>query len=201
MKKKSDLKKLSIMGITGALLISSQATSAEQNSADSYLAAGYGGQGGCGGRSGSSAGYGPQGGCGGRSSRGYVSEADSPMNMEKSAPGYQMQPANQGMKESELLQKLDEKHKVMYSNMSPEGKQLARQLAGQSCAGKNDCKGLNSCKTNKNDCAGKGGCKGQSPGAFKDKNQAIDVANNHMREKRMSMNQNYRSNMMNRQTQ
>jgi hypothetical protein len=91
------------------------------------------------------------------------------------------------MSESELMEKLDANHKAMYKEMTPEGKKMALKLANQSCAGTNECKGLNACKTDNNACAGKGGCKGQSKCSFKDKNKAVDTANQHMQQKRTEM--------------
>lgn len=85
---------------------------------------------------------------------------------------------------NKLLSQLDNAHAQMFNSMDCEGQNLAMQLANQSCKGKNSCKGLNSCKTNKNTCAGLGACKGHSPGPFKDKNKAVEVASKHMAEKR-----------------
>ncbi len=77
---------------------------------------------------------------------------------------------------SSLFSQLDGSHQEMYNAMDCDGKNMAMQMAMQSCAGKNACKGQNSCKTQQNSCAGQGGCKGVSPGPFKDKNKAVDVA-------------------------
>lgn len=86
--------------------------------------------------------------------------------------------------EQELVNKLDDNGKRLFSSLSPEGKSLALQLASQSCKGQNTCAGLNSCKTSEHSCAGQGGCKGTSPGPFKDKNEAVKVAAKKMAEKR-----------------
>ena len=83
-----------------------------------------------------------------------------------------------------LYAQLDSAHQSMYDSMDCEGKKLAMKLAEQTCAGKNSCAGLNSCATQNNSCQGKGSCQGQSAGPFKDKNKAIDVAQQYMMNKR-----------------
>lgn len=88
------------------------------------------------------------------------------------------------MSEEELLKTLNDKGKALYYTLDNEGKQLARELASQSCAGHNKCKGLNSCKSANNECAGLGSCKGTSACGFSDKNTAVKVAVKHMAEKR-----------------
>lgn len=96
--------------------------------------------------------------------------------------------SDQKMTENELMSKLNAEGKKTYQSMDSEGKALALKLANQSCAGKNDCKGLNSCKTDKNTCAGNGSCKGTSKGPFTDKNMAVKVAAKKMAEKRSNLN-------------
>ncbi|MBA3722193.1 MAG: hypothetical protein H0W88_07320 [Parachlamydiaceae bacterium] len=88
---------------------------------------------------------------------------------------------------SELYTKLNSVEKKEYDSLDMEGKKLALSLANQSCAGKNECKGLNSCKTDSNSCKGLGSCKGTSVGPFKDKNDAVKVAAMRMADKRRSM--------------
>jgi hypothetical protein len=107
----------------------------------------------------------------------------------KGAPQNQNKAMHQSkeMSESELMEKLDANHKAMFKDMTPEGKKMALKLANQTCAGTNECKGLNACKTDDNGCAGKGGCKGQSKCSFKDKNKAVEAANQHMQQKRTEM--------------
>jgi hypothetical protein len=84
-----------------------------------------------------------------------------------------------------LFGQIDDSHQDTYNSMDCEGKNMAVKLAQQSCAGKNGCAGQNSCKSKNNSCAGEGSCKGTSAGPFKDKNEAVDVANK-MYQKRMS---------------
>lgn len=72
----------------------------------------------------------------------------------------------------------------MYNKMDCEGKNLAMEMAEQSCKGKNDCKGKNSCKTDTNSCAGQGACALTSKGPFTDKNVAVQIASKMMAEKR-----------------
>jgi hypothetical protein len=76
-----------------------------------------------------------------------------------------------------LFSQIDEAHQNMYNSMDCEGQNMAVKMAEQTCAGKNGCAGQNSCKTKDNSCAGMGSCKGKSPGPFKSKNTAIEIAN------------------------
>lgn len=95
----------------------------------------------------------------------------------------------QPLTENALVDSLDSKTKRIYDSLDPQGKALALQLANQTCKGQNTCKGLNSCKSASNSCAGNGGCKGTSPGPFKDKNTAVQVAAKKMAEQRKAMSQ------------
>ncbi|SCA64145.1 hypothetical protein SCG7086_CG_00030 [Chlamydiales bacterium SCGC AG-110-P3] len=88
------------------------------------------------------------------------------------------------MTETELLSQLNAESTALYNALDAEGKELARELASQQCAGKNKCGGLNSCADDNNACAGQGGCGGQSKGPFTDKNLAVKVAAKHMKEQR-----------------
>jgi hypothetical protein len=93
------------------------------------------------------------------------------------------------MSEKELLDVLDANGKKMYSELSPEGKKLAIDVASSKCSTYNTCKGLNACATEKNKCAGQGACKGQSKCAFIDKNMAVKVVYEKMKNKRAELNQ------------
>lgn len=88
------------------------------------------------------------------------------------------------MTASELYAQLTPQERQEYDGMDDQGKKLALTLANQSCAGKNDCKGLNSCKAADHDCKGLGSCKGTTKGPFADKNDAVKVAAMHMAAKR-----------------
>lgn len=88
------------------------------------------------------------------------------------------------MTEDELLLELNDEGMKTYEALSPEGKALARKIASQRCNGTNDCKGQNACRTEKNDCAGKGACKGQSKCSVSDKNLAVKIASEVMKNKR-----------------
>ncbi len=90
------------------------------------------------------------------------------------------------MTEQDLMTKLDDNGRRIFSTLSPEGKDLALQLASQSCKGQNSCAGLNSCKTADHSCAGLGSCKGTSPGPFQDKNDAVKAAAKKMAQKRQN---------------
>ena len=88
------------------------------------------------------------------------------------------------MSEEDLLSQLDEKGKALYYSLDEEGRGLALKLASMTCAGGNECAGLNSCKTADNPCAGQGSCTGKTACGFADKNLAVKVAAKHMAEKR-----------------
>lgn len=92
------------------------------------------------------------------------------------------------MSESDLLAKLSQDGKNLYSTLDPAAKTMALKMASQECAGKNECKGMNSCKSQHNDCAGKGGCKGTSAAPFKNKDDAVKLAAKKMAKKRALMN-------------
>jgi len=83
-----------------------------------------------------------------------------------------------------LFAKLKPESIQMYNKLDCEGKNLAMEMAEQSCKGKNTCKGKNSCKTETNSCAGLGTCAKTSKGPFKDKNVAVQIATKMMAEKR-----------------
>lgn len=83
---------------------------------------------------------------------------------------------NRTLTESDLISQLNEQGKASYQRLDPAGKALALKLANQECANKNECRGLNSCRTGEHSCAGKGSCKNTAPVNFKDKNLAVKVA-------------------------
>jgi len=91
------------------------------------------------------------------------------------------------MTEDELLLELNETGYQLYMNLSDEGKELAIRVASMYCNGTNLCAGLNACKTEKNECAGQGDCKGQGKCAFSDKNLAVKVVADKMKQKRESL--------------
>jgi hypothetical protein len=88
------------------------------------------------------------------------------------------------MTEDELMIELNPQGIDMYNKLPLEGKTLGRKLASMMCNGTNPCMGLNSCQTTKNDCAGKGACKGQGKCAISDKNLAIKLVSEKMAGKR-----------------
>lgn len=88
------------------------------------------------------------------------------------------------MSEEELFQQINSETKKLYDSLSPEGKQLALQVASQRCQSANACKGLGACKSEKNSCAGKNSCKGQGVCAHGDKNLAVRLVAKQMAEKR-----------------
>lgn len=90
------------------------------------------------------------------------------------------------LSDDELKLELNDEGYRLYMSMDEEGRKLAREVASARCDHTNLCKGLNACKTDKNDCAGKGKCKGQGKCAFSDKNLAVKLASKKMAEKRIN---------------
>lgn len=86
--------------------------------------------------------------------------------------------------EEDLLLELNNDGAQLFKSLSPEGQQLALQIASRSCNGENRCAGQNACATSENKCAGQGKCKGRTKCAFSDKNLAVKVAAKIMAEKR-----------------
>lgn len=92
------------------------------------------------------------------------------------------------MSEAELKEKLNPEGIKLYDSLDAEGKALARSVASQRCQGMNQCKGLNACKTDKNACQGKGECKGQGKCVIMDKNNAVKLVHDKMKDKRSLLN-------------
>jgi hypothetical protein len=101
-------------------------------------------------------------------------------NNNESNMGYHL------MTEEDLLLELSPEGESIYKSLSPEGKELALYVASQRCNYTNLCKGLNACKTEENECAGKGQCKGKGKCAFSDKNLAVKVVAEKMKQKRVN---------------
>jgi len=201
MRKKSHLKKLALLGITGGVMFSSHANAQaqnliSQNSIDpGIMIAAEGCAGGSdddkgGPKSNFRTNFGgkgliaedkPEPSCSGRSG---CPGMDNGKNGEN---GNGETSHADEMSETDLMSKLDYKGRQTYQSLGDEGKALARELAGMTCKGHNECKGLNSCRTDENECRGQGGCKGQSGCEFKDKNQAVEVAAKKMAEKRANL--------------
>ncbi len=92
------------------------------------------------------------------------------------------------MTEEELLRELTPEGQKMYKSLSPEGKELARKVASTACNGQNECKGLGGCETEEHSCAGKNKCKGKGKCAQPDKNLAVKLVYDKMKEKREKAN-------------
>jgi hypothetical protein len=89
--------------------------------------------------------------------------------------------------EDELKLELNDEGVKMFNSLSPEGKKLALQVASARCQGTNECKGLNSCQTDKNSCMGIGDCKGTGKCAIADKNLAVKLVRDKMAKERASL--------------
>ena len=174
------------MGLMGGLLVSSQASADSSKSEEDanettvLLAGGNCGGHGCGGQKPSSS-----------SNRSYNSLYD-----DKDVAEEQVQvkvsstQKDKPLTDSEMRAKLTKEGQSAYDKLDPDSKKLAQELAGQTCAGKNDCKGKNSCKSagkgtaKGHDCAGKGSCAGTSEGPFDNADDAVKLASKKMAEKR-----------------
>ncbi len=94
---------------------------------------------------------------------------DAPKDPNAGNVGYKL------MTDEDIRLELSQEGTKLYDSLDDKGKELARFVASQRCAGTNRCKGLNACATDKHSCAGKGECKGQSKCGFSDKNLAVKV--------------------------
>lgn len=92
------------------------------------------------------------------------------------------------MDESAFVEKLSANAKRIYEAIDPEGQKISLQIANQSCAGKNVCRGFNACKTQTNSCAGLGSCKGTTVGPTTNPDHAVQAAAIKMAQKRHEMN-------------
>ncbi len=155
----------------------------------------------CGGKSG--CGGAVAGNCGGKSGCGGAAIADNEHAKPVTAPApipkdnskkddAKNNPNDQNvgyhvLTDDELTLELNDEMLKAYQAMSPETKALTRLVASARCNGTNECKGLNACKTETNSCAGKGSCKGQGKCAFSDKNLAVRVVVEKMKDKRNAL--------------
>ena len=177
--KKNELKKLALMGLTGGLLFtmhteaSAQGYWWQQSTRSSYQQEESGNQ-----RM--------------MQQKQQRQQRQHQNNMENSPS------RTEQMTEQELLSQLNQQGRALYQSLDPKGKTLTLQLANQTCEGQNKCEGLNSCESDENGCSGEGGCKGQSPGPFKDKNQAVEVAAKHLAQERQEASKNMLNNGMDR---
>ena len=92
--------------------------------------------------------------------------------------------SGKNLTEQDLKSQLNQEGLKQYNSLDAEGKALALKLANGSCQGKNDCKGLSSCKNSDHSCAGQNSCKGSGNAKFADKNLAVKIAAKKQAEKR-----------------
>ncbi|MDP1836215.1 MAG: hypothetical protein Q8K75_09875 [Chlamydiales bacterium] len=102
----------------------------------------------------------------------------------RNSAGFEQNPSKQHIDKNLLVSLLNKPGKAQYYRLSPEGQQLALELANQDCKGLNSCEGKNSCSSKLAQGPGLGG-PGSSPGPFSDKNLAVRVAA--MQEKRIAL--------------
>ncbi len=89
--------------------------------------------------------------------------------------------------EDQLLPQLSASSKALYESLDADSKELVLKVAATSCAGQNQCAGLNGCKTATNDCAGQGACKGQG-GCAVTADDAVKQVVKKMAEQRAKLN-------------
>jgi hypothetical protein len=184
--KKHDFKKLALMGITGALLVSTKTTLIASDDSRNHISLHNTFAHSCGNH-----------GCSGivadkdsATTTKLIDPASTNDSTEKDDKAKNNKDDNDGnlgyhlMTEQELLLELNDEGKANYNKLTPEGKELARKVASARCNGTNECRGLNACLTDKNECAGKGACKGQGKCAMADKNLAVELVSKKMAEKR-----------------
>lgn len=164
--KKKDLKKLALLGLAGGIVLSQSVQAEEQPdnyqiNVSSLLAVNTSDS---------------------KSSSKLSSKQNSDPDPNDGNLGYHL------MGEDELLLELNDEGQRMYNAMDPANKKLAREVASGRCANTNFCKGLNACKTDKNDCAGKASCKGNGKCGIADKNLAVRLVYNKMMKKRAAAN-------------
>jgi hypothetical protein len=174
MKKKTELKKLALLGLAGGVILSSQAVvfaddSESNDDKGTLLAAGCGAKG-CAHNTPSKGNN--------NTNKNFIADADESFNTNSS----------QLMTEQQLKGQLNEQGKQQYNSLSPEGKATAVKLASRSCKGTNDCKGQG---INPSSCAGKNSCAGTSACNFKDKNEAVKAAAESQAQKRAQTNGSY----------
>jgi|GEM_PF-2352671 len=75
---------------------------------------------------------------------------------------------------------------AFYKTLSPEAqkqfdaldadhKEMAVEMANQSCNGKNKCSGMGGCASEKNSCAGQNSCKGEGGAPVKNADEAVEA--------------------------
>lgn len=169
--KKHDLKKLALMGIAGGLLLTKSTgllaadpqapTTATKTPADA-----------------SSSKTSKDNGNNESQSDDYSQSSDDDPN--SSNLNYHL------MTEEELKLELNEEGLKMYNSLDDKNKELAREVASMRCKNSNPCSHLNACKTPQNDCAGKSStCKHTGKCAVPDKNLAVKLVYDKMKDKRM----------------
>lgn len=164
--KKSNFKKMALMGMAGGLLMAAQAPAAVTGNAKDKLAGG-----GCGGKGGGCGGYRPnnpqverhgcgggsptrqsqnytaschnKSGCGGsqayapRQSQYYTADADADEQMYPSSSMQSNQTSGRMMTESELMNQLTPENKALFQTLDAEGKAMALKLASETYTDKN----------------------------------------------------------------
>lgn len=202
--RKEELAKLALMGLAGGILASSGIEALQnQENHQGLIAAGCGGgkcsslASGCGSKCKSIAAGCNAHGCGSavaekETKTSPTSPAPIPKEKGKDSKESAKDPNDQNigyhlLTDDELTLELNDDALKVYERMPPESKALVRLVASARCNGTNECKGLNACKTETNNCAGQGSCKGTGKCAVSDKNLAVRLVADKMKEKRENL--------------
>ncbi len=117
-----------------------------------------------------------------KNSGGNSNNSDSNSDPNDGNLGYHL------MSEEELKLELNKDGIKLYESLSPAGKALALQVASTRCAATNVCSHLNACRSSNNNCAGQSACKGRGKCALSDKNLAVRLVYQKMKDKRSAAN-------------
>jgi hypothetical protein len=114
-----------------------------------------------------------------------LSAAEAPNNQQMPNNANATQPPMTGAEQA-FVNQLSQNSEMLFKNMTPQQRAMCIQMAAHDCKGQNACKGLGTCKTDKNACAGMNACKGQ--GACKtDPNKAVKIVSDKMAQKRLAL--------------
>jgi hypothetical protein len=107
-------------------------------------------------------------------------------NGTKDAPETKLQQTQMSPDEQAFYRQLNAWGKKNFERMNSEQRLMVMKAAKAGCHGRNDCKGLGNCKTDKNSCAGNNDCKGEG-GCAASPNKAVELVKKQMESKRSKM--------------
>ncbi len=106
---------------------------------------------------------------------------------DKNGNGSRMEQTQMTPAEKDFYNKLDKDGQRKFEKMNERQRDAAMDAHKAGCKGKNDCKGMGGCKTNAHDCKGENSCRGRGGCAVDDANEAVDMAEKKMQNKRNNM--------------